>query len=210
MKMTFQHSQPESVYRQKNRAISGLMIVLSLVMFAVYGIRFFNRPDLGNVLMAVIWPINLVNFAQMVFRNKLVMSPAGITVLFERKLETAWSNVERIQLLRVGIFKADVPCLILREPVPGKTGLAGAGVPAELKGRVIPLHPAVWERMFSLEDELYGYLRANSVMRNELAVPINFAAINQRQIRFAWKIGAAMFGLMVIISAVAFMALRIF
>jgi hypothetical protein len=210
MKMVFQHSQPQSVYRQKNRALIGILMPLALLMFGYYVYKAIDQPNFGNVLMALIWPVNLANFVQILFLNKLVMSPAGITVLFERKMETAWSNVERMQLMRVGIFKADVPCLILREPVPSKLGLAGVGVPAELKGRVIPLHPAMWQRMFAMEEELYGYLRANAVIRNELAVPIDFAALSQRQTRFGWKVAAAVGGLMVITFTVTLVLLRIF
>lgn len=210
MKNGFQHSQPQSLYRQKNRALIGMMIPLSLLLLGVYVAKAIERPDFGNLFMALIWPVNLANFVQIFFLHKLVMSPAGITVLFERKVETAWSNVERIQLMRVGIFKSEVPCLVLREPVPFKLGLAGVGVPAELKGRVIPLHPAMWQRMFAMEEELYGYLRANSVIRNELSVPIDLAAISQRQARFTWKLVAALVGLMVITFGVTLFLLRMF
>jgi len=211
MENVFQHSQPQSVYRQKNRAISGLMIGLSLAMFGVYVSRFLDRPGPGTLLMSAIWPINLVNFALMFFRNRLDMSPAGISVRMSRTIATSWTNVERIQMLRLGFgIKSDIPCLILRQPAQGKLWLATVGVPAELKGRVIPLYPSMWERMFGLEEELYGYLRANSVIRNELSVPIDFSAITQRQIRFAWKLGAALFGMLLIIYVVAFMALRMF
>ncbi|HYF61788.1 MAG TPA: hypothetical protein VD886_03175 [Herpetosiphonaceae bacterium] len=207
---TFQHSQPQSVYRQKNRAMIGVLTPLALLMLGYYANKAIQRPDFGNLIMALLWPINLANFVQMLFLNKLVMSPAGITVLFERKVETAWSNVASLQVLRVGVFKTNTPCLILREPVPFKLGLIGFGIPAELKGRVIPLNPAAWERMFSLEEELYGYLRANGIIRNELAVPIDFAAISQRQARLGWKIAAGVGGTMFIMVMAALLLVRMF
>ena len=208
--MGFQHSQPQSVYRQKNRALVGIVMPLALLTFGYFVNKAITRPDFGNVLMALIWPANLANFVQILFLNKLVMSPAGITVLFERKVESAWSNVASLQVLRLGIFKANTPCLILHEPVPFKLGLVGIGVPAELKGRVMPLHPAMWQRMFAMEEELYGHLRANGVMRDELSVPIDFAALGQRQNQFGWKLAAAMIGLSVLIFIVALVAVRVF
>ena len=206
---TFQHSQPQSVYRQKNRAIIGMLAPLALFMVGYYVNKAIERPDFGNVLMALIWPVNLANFVQMFFLNKLVMSPAGITMTIERKIETGWSNVASLQVLRVGIFKANTPCLVLREPVPFKLGLTGLGIPAELKGRVVPLHPAAWERMFAMEEELYGHLRANGVIRDELSVPIDFAALSQHQTQLGWKLAAGMIGMIVITMIVALVLVRV-
>ena len=194
----FPHSQPQSVYRQKNRAMIGLMISLSLALFGFYVYRFVNRTNWDFLLLAGVWLFNLANFSQIFFRNRLVMSPTGISVATGLSRATAWSNVESIRLLALGLgylIKREVPCLILREPIQGTHWHSLLGVPAELRDRVIPVDPAIWERMFTLEHELYGYLKAHSVIGNELAVPIDFASISQRQTRFVWKFAAAILGL---------------
>ncbi|MBA3468619.1 MAG: hypothetical protein H0T53_03140 [Herpetosiphonaceae bacterium] len=202
MEQGFEHSQPQSVYRQKNRAILGLMIPLSLAMFAFSVYRFVTRPN-EDVVFSIVWLINLANFSQMFLRNRLTMSPTGISVTMARSMATAWSNIERIQLVPLGyLMKREVPCLVLREPMPGKGWQRWLGVPDELKSRIIPIHPAVWDRMFTLEDELYSHLKANSVNGNELAVPLDFASISQRQTRFVWKIAGVMLGVFVLIAII--------
>jgi hypothetical protein len=188
MKMVFQHSQPQSVYRQKNRALMGILIPLSLAMIGYYGYQFLERPRSGSLFVIVMWLFNLVNSAQMFVRTRLTISPAGISMTFGRTVATAWANVERIQLIRLGYgMKTDVPCLVLREPGQGKRWL-GPGVPAELKGRLIPIYPLIWERMFTLEEELYRYIPANPAGQNQLSVPINFAASAQRMRKMTKRI----------------------
>ena len=72
----------------------------------------------------------------------------------------------------------------------------------ELKGRIIMIHPAIWDRLFTLQDELYAYLKANSVIGNELAVPIDFASVSQRQTQFVWRIKVAMVGLILLVMVI--------
>jgi hypothetical protein len=190
MKMGFQHSQPQSVYRQKNRALVGLLVPVSLGMLGVYGYQFLDRPRAGSLFVLALWLFNLVNSIQMFIRTRLTMSPAGIsiTTTFGRTLSTAWANVERIQLIRLGFgIKSDVPCLVLRQPGQGQRWL-GPGVPAELKGRLIPIYPSAWERMFTLEEELYRYIPANPAGQGQLSVPINFAASGQQMRKLTKRI----------------------
>jgi hypothetical protein len=188
MKMGFQHSQPQSVYRQKNRALMGILIPLSLAMIAYYGYQFLERPRSGSLFVIAMWLFNLVNAAQMFVRTRLTMSPAGISMTFGRTVATAWTNVERIQLIRLGFgIKSDVPCLVLRQPAQGRRWL-GPGVPAELKGRHIPIYPSIWERIFTLEEEMYRYIPANPAGQSQLSVPINFAASGQQMRKMTKRI----------------------
>jgi hypothetical protein len=188
MENRFQHSQPQSIYRQKNRVLIGVLIPLSLAMIVYYGYQFLEHPRSGSLFVSVMWLINLVNFSQMFIRTRLTMSPAGISMTFGRTVATDWANVERIQLIRLGFgIKSDVPCLVLRAPVQGRRWL-GPGVPAELKGRLIPIYPLVWERMFTLEEELYRYIPVNPASQDQLSVPINFAASAQRMRKLTKRI----------------------
>jgi hypothetical protein len=207
MENVFQHSQPQSVYRHKNRAMMVVMIVVSLAMMGYHGDRFFDRHKAWDLVMVGLMLLNLVNFAQMAIRSRLIMSPAGISVTFGHRQETAWSNIERIQMIPLGFgMKTDVPCLVLRQPVGSKRSIWGAtGIPAEFKGRVIPIIPSLWERMATLEEELYRYLATNPASLGQLSVPINFAASVQRQKRFIWKLAAAM----LVFYAVIFLVLKI-
>ncbi len=204
MEQGFQHSQPQSVYRQKNRAILGLMIPLSLAMFGFSVYRFVTRTNTNeDLFLASIWLISLINSSHTFFRIRLTMSPSGISVTVGRSRATAWSNVEGIQMIVLGDFiKRQVLCLVLREPIQSKRWQGVLGVPDELKGRILQIHPAVWERMFTLQDELYGYLKANSVIGNELAVPLDFASISQRQTKFVWGIKVAMVGLILLVMVI--------
>jgi hypothetical protein len=185
------------------------MIPLSLAMFGFSVYRFVTSTN-GDLFLPSMLLINLVNFSQMFLRIRLTMSPIGISVTIDRSMATVWSNVERIQLISLGyLIKRDVLCLVLREPIQGKRGRSLLGVPAELKGRVIPIHPAVWERMFTLEQELYGFLKANSVIGNQWSVPIDFAAISQRQTRFKWKLAAVLLAVLAL-PLIGLLLIRIF
>jgi hypothetical protein len=203
-KMGFEHSQPQSVYRHKNRALILLMLLLSLAAIGYFGDTFFERRRFSDLVMISVMLFNMVNFGQMAVRTRLIMSPSGISVTFGHRLETDWSNVERIQLIPLGFgVKSDVPCLVLRQPIASKQWIGTAmGIPAEFKGRVIPIIPSLWERMATLEEELYRYLSINPASQGQLSVPINFAASVQRRKRFMWKFAAAMAGFYVVILLV--------
>jgi len=112
---------------------------------------------------------------------------------FGQRMATPWSNVEGIRLIAPGIQGklGEVPCLVLREPIQTRLWSRARGVPAELKGRVIPIYPNIWERPLTLEEELNSYLKGHSSGQGQLAVPISFAEFNRRQGRVVFWIMAA-------------------
>jgi hypothetical protein len=180
--MDFQHSQPQSVYRSKNYRGGWGLAVIYLLIALISAPRALNDPTFWNVAAPLIWvAVALQNWWQSQ-RTRLVMSPAGISVTWGRSAATPWSNVERIQVLTVGsrIRPEAMPCLVLREPTAGTLKLITRGIPDELKGRVIPLYPTLWERLSELEQELYGYLPGESD-GGPLSGPPTSDAIKQRQ-----------------------------
>jgi hypothetical protein len=181
MENGFQHSQPQSVYRGKKRVIQGLMIPVVLVGVWFYVRMAITEPSLFNFFTAGMVVFFMVQLVWVFSRTRLTMSPAGITVDFKRSITTTWANVERIQLVPMGIgIKADIPCLVLRQPIQARFWLRANDVPAELRSRIIPLYPALWERIDELEQELYRYLPTDPANQNQLSVPINFAANSRR------------------------------
>jgi hypothetical protein len=180
--MDFQHSQPQSVYRNKNYrggwSLAGIYLLIALISAP----RALNDPTFWNVAAALIWLVVAFQNWWQSQRTRLVMSPAGISVTVGRQASTPWSNVERIQALTVGsrIRPDTMPCLVLREPTAGTLKPIARGIPAELKGRVIPLYPTLWERLSELEQELYGYLPGEPA-GGQLSVPPVSDAIKQRQ-----------------------------
>lgn len=189
--MTFQHSQPHSVYRPKNRAILGLMVPVALFMIWTYGKGLLSHPTPLRILSVGLWLAMLVQSALMFVKARLVISPAGISIQFGRSTATPWSNIERLQLIAVGRFvkQTAVPCLVLREPVVGRLWARVPGLPAELKGRVIPLDPALWERFNDLHDEVCRHLSVNPDGPNGLQVPINVAALTRPRVS-GWELAA--------------------
>jgi hypothetical protein len=182
IEMDFQHSQPQSIYRIKNYRASWSLAGIYLLIALIWAPRALNDPTFGNIAAPLIWlVVGLQNWWQSQ-RNRLVMSPAGISVTFGRSAATPWSNVERIQVLTVGsrIRPDNMPCLVLREPTEWTLKPITPGIPAELKGRVIPLYPILWERLSELEQELYGYLPGDSD-GGRLSGPHISDAIKQRQ-----------------------------
>jgi hypothetical protein len=184
IEMDFQHSQPQSVYRSKNYrggwGLAGIYLLIALISAP----RALNDPTLWNIAAALIWlVVGFQNWWQSQ-RTRLVMSPAGISVTFAfgRSAATPWSNVERIQVLTVGSrLRPDaMACLVLREPSEGTLKLITRGIPDELKGRVIPLYPTLWERLSELEQELDGYLPGEPD-GGRLSGPHISDAIKQRQ-----------------------------
>jgi hypothetical protein len=111
-----------------------------------------------------------------------------------RRAATPWSNVERLQLIAIGktLRLGEIACLVLRDPAQATLKPVTRGVPDELKGRVMLLNPGQWERLTDLEQELYGYLRANSADQDQLSVPYDFAALSQRQERLGLGMLAAL------------------
>ena len=181
MKNGFQHSQPQSVYRGKRRVIQGLMIPVFLVAVGFYVRLAITEPSLYHFSLAGMMVFFMVQVVWTFSRTRLTMSPAGITVEVKRSISVAWSEIERIQLVPMGIgIKMDIPCLVLREPVRARFWLRANDVPSELRNHIIPLYPAVWERIDELEQELYRYLPIDPAKRAQLAVPINFAANSRR------------------------------
>ncbi|HYF61787.1 MAG TPA: hypothetical protein VD886_03170 [Herpetosiphonaceae bacterium] len=190
--MDFQHSRPQSVYRGKNYKTNWAVIPIHLLLALASASRVVSQPSIWNVTGMLCWLFVAFQTWRQNRRNRLVMSPAGISLTWGRSAATPWSNVERVQVIRVGtkINLGHVPCLVLREPAEGTLKPLTRGVPDELKGRVIPLYLNLWERIGELEQELYGYLPADSD-GGRLSVPHSFAAINQRQERISFWIIAA-------------------
>jgi hypothetical protein len=88
---------------------------------------------------------------------RIVTSPDGIAYHNSGMytIDTPWSNVESITALPLRGMGTQ-RCLMLREPaVRGWTGLAWS-LPAELRGRVIPL-TANWSHLDELEQEIRRY-----------------------------------------------------
>ena len=189
--MDFQHSQPQSVYRPKNRPFLGVMVPIALFMIWTYGKGLPSDPTPLRILSIGLWIVMLVQFAWMFVKARLVLSPAGISVSFGRSAATPWSNVERIQLIALGRFvnRTTMPFLVLREPVAGMRWSRAPGLPAELKSRVILLDPAIWERFSDLHDEVYRYLPVSPEGPNGLQVPINIAALSKPRVS-RWELAA--------------------
>jgi hypothetical protein len=191
MAMDFQHSQPQSVYQPKNRAFLGLMVTIALFMIWTYGKGLASDPTPLRILPIGLWVVMLVQFAWMFVRTRLVLSSAGISIEFGRSAATPWSNVEGIQLIAVGRFvnRHTMPFLVLRQPVAGRRWSRIPGLPDELKGRVIPLDPAIWERFSDLHDEVTRHLPVNPADPNGLQVPINVAAFSKPRVS-GWELAA--------------------
>jgi len=189
--MDFQHSQPQSVYRPKNRAFLGLMVPIALFMIWTYGKGLLSDPTPLRILSIGLWIVMLAQFAWMFVKSRLVLSPAGISVTYGRSAATPWSNVERIQLIAVGRFvnRNTTPYLVLRAPAAGRRWSGIPGLPAELKGRVIPLDPAIWERFSDLHAEVSRHLPVNPDGPNGLQVPINVAALSKPRVS-GWELAA--------------------
>jgi hypothetical protein len=189
--MDFQHSQPQSVYRPKNRAFLGLMVPIALFMIWTYGKELPSDPTPLRILSIGLWLVMLVQFAWMFVKASLVLSPAGISIQFGRSAATPWSNVEGIQLIAVGRFvnRNTMPFLVLREPVAGRRWSYSPGLPAELKGRVIAIDPAIWERSSDLHAEIYRHLPVDPDGPNGLQVPMNLAALSKPRVS-RWELAA--------------------
>jgi len=159
-----------------------------------------------TIIPIPIWLWWAYGLAKNALRNRIILSPAGISVTYGRSAATPWSNVERIQVITVGtrIKLGAVPCLVLREPAAGDMTPITRGVPDALKGRILPLYPMFWERISELEQELYGYLPGEP-SSGQLSVPHNFAAINARQSRLARQILTA---LVIVLGAAVLWLLR--
>jgi hypothetical protein len=192
--MDFQHSQPQSVYRIKNYRSSWMASAIYLFIALLAAPRAFSQPGFWNIAGPLIWLVLALQTWWQSQRYRLVMSPAGISVAMGRRAATPWSNVERLQVIAVGrtLRLGEAACLVLRDPAQATLMPVTRGVPDELKGRVMLLNPGRWERVADLEQELYGYLRANSADQNQLSVPYTFAAISQRQERLGLWAAAAL------------------
>lgn len=203
--MNFQHSQPQSVYRPKDRFM-GLLAGAMLSGISLYwAYDFIREPGFLTIINVPIWLWWAYRLAKNAHLNRIVMSPAGISVTHGRSAATAWSNVERLQVLTVGttVKVGEVPCLVLREPAEGDMTPITRGVPDELKGRIIPLFPFQWARIAEMEQELYHYLPGAE--SGPLAVPPSLAAISRRQERFTQRI---LLGIVIVLGLVVFWMLR--
>ena len=136
-------------------------------------------------LLALTWAQNT--------RTRLIMSPPGISMTgFGGNAATPWSNVEGIRMIAPGIQGklGQVPCLVLREPIQTRLWSRARGIPAELKGRVIPIYPNMWERPLSLEEELYGYLKDHAAIQGQ-PEPVDFTTMVRRQERLGFWMAIA-------------------
>ena len=195
--MEFQHSQPQSVYRSKNYRMTWAVIAAQLLIVLISAPRAFSHPTLWNIVGPLCWLSMAVQTWRQNQRNRLVMSPAGISVIQGRSAATPWSNVERVQMVRVGtrVNLGHVPCLVLRQPAEGTLKPITRGVPDELKGRVIPVYLTLWERIGELEQELYRYLPDDGA-GGQLSVPHSFAAMERRQSQLTvWVLAALVIAL---------------
>jgi hypothetical protein len=190
----FQHSQPQSVYRPKNYRLNWMVIGVQLMVALISAPRAFSHPGFWSIAAPLIWLAIALQTWWQNQRSRLVMSPAGISLTMGRRAATPWSNVERIQLISIGkmLRLGEVACLVLRDPAQAMLKPVTRGVPDELKGRVMLLNPGQWERLTDLEQELYGYLRANSADQDQLSVPYDFAAVSLRQERLGLGMAAAL------------------
>jgi hypothetical protein len=174
--MDFQHSQPQSVYRIKNRHFLWLMVAAALTLTGLYAYRTLSRPSALAVVPIPLWLWLAYQAGRQLIRSRLVISPAGLSITFIHSAWTPWSNVERLQTLWPG-SQNQMRVLVLRNPIETRLWVRHQDVPKELKGRVIPLAAAVWERIDELEQELYRYLPASQ--EAQLSVPHTFAVASQ-------------------------------
>ena len=192
--MDFQHSQPQSVYRSKNYLVGWLQVSTQLGLAVFYAFWSLDRPSVWSILAIPLLLGVAVFSGRRNQREKLILSPAGISITSGRSAATPWSNVERLQMISIGknLRLGEVACLVLRDPSQATLKPVTRGVPDELKGRVMLLNPGQWDRIAELEQELYGYLRANAADQGQLSVPPTLAAVSQHQERLGMWAAAAL------------------
>ena len=176
----FQHTEPTHVYRTKQRRMAvGTAIMLScmtiLLIFWQYSHTFSGVP---------LWGFVVINFYHIgaslnqAFRQKLVISPAGVSIThLWRTAATPWSTVAGSQIFTTNLLglKTHMPSLVLYSPPVGKLSFYKAGIPAELHDRVLPILFRQWERPNEIEQGLRHYLSQRE--DGGLLVPYGFAAV---------------------------------
>ena len=200
---SFQHTEPTHVYRTKHwRMAVGAAIMLScmtiLLIFWQYSHTFSGVP---------LWGFVVINFYHIgaslnqAFRQKLVISPAGISITQWRTASTPWNNVVGLQIFAIGMMGINTPCLVLHTPPLGNQPSFKRGIPPELRGRVLPIRFELWERSAEIEQDIQRFLLHPT--GGGLFVPHNFVALQQHNT----KRGLAVVLVIVLIFAVGFSVL---
>lgn len=150
-KKVFYHSQ-----RMFSLAAGVIFLVVALVNLGL----FLFQPPGATALTWIVMLCALVAAAANLSLGlglRIVTSPDGIAYHNSGMytIDTPWSNIESITDMRFRGMGSQ-RCLMLREPaVKGWTGLAWA-LPAEMRGRVIPL-TANWSHLDELLQEIRHY-----------------------------------------------------
>ena len=185
----FQHTEPVHVYRTSNRpvtllAVFGNVLVLIFIIF-IYS-RNADRLTSGPhpiIILSIVSNIVVISVTSL--RHKLVISPAGVSITHWRTVATPWSNVVRLEDFHYRYLglKMQLSCLVLYSPPLGHQRIIKHGIPAELRGRVIPILFKTWERPDKIEQDLQQYLPQPADAG--LFVPHSFAARPQSSTRSA-------------------------
>ena len=190
---SFQHTEPTHVYRTANRpvtllAVFGNVLVLIFIIF-IYS-RNADRLTSGPhpiIILSIVFNIVVISVTSL--RHKLVISPAGVSITHRRTVATPWSNVVRLEEFHYRYLglKMQLSCLVLYSPPLGHQRIIKHGIPAELRGRVIPILFKTWERPAEIEQDLQQYLPPPAA--GGLFVPHSFAATpDPNEKRNAWLI----------------------
>ena len=197
----FQHTEPKHVYRAKHWRVA--LVFVTVLLFALIFILWQYRQEMGGVSLVWILTLSVLCISvplNQAFRHKLVISPAGISITDGNTTTTAWSNVMSLQLVPQGSFgpKKLIPCLILHNVLPNIPPSRERGMPAELRGRALPIQFHLWERPNEIEQDFQKYLPQPADAG--LFVPHSFAARPQSSTRSALFI----LGVLVVVGFLTF------
>ena len=193
---SFQHTEPTHVYRTKHWRValgaaimlSGMTILFIFIFILWQSSHTFIGVPLWGFVVSNFYPIGAsLNQA---FRQKLVISPAGISITQWRTASTPWNNVVSLQIFAIGMMGINTPCLVLHTPPLGNQPSFKRGIPPELRGRVLPILFQTWERPAEIEQDLQQYISQRNDQANRgLFVPHSFAATpDPNEKRNAWLI----------------------
>ena len=177
---SFQHTEPMHVYRFRYRRLLAIIVIAHpLLLIAVTLLYRLNTGviDKPSPLLIIGSVFNIVMGFVISLHQKLVISPAGVSITYWRTAATPWSNVAGSQIFTTNLLglKTHMPSLVLYSPPLGNLSFYKVGIPIELHDRVLPIQFRQWERPNEIEQGLRHYLSQRE--DGGLLVPYGFAAV---------------------------------